>query len=369
MISEIRSIAELQQQYSSSNTPKMKARGVLIRRDLPNRLREHWNEFSSSLAHHSHDMEVEGSDGIGRKTQAPWVRIYSKSLSPSATIGFYMVIHFSTNGECCFVTVGCGASKWDNEKGDLVKYSNEEIEKKVNWAKNTFLEAGFKLDDFSDQIDIGSSHDLPKSFEKATVLCQRHKIETVTENEMVESICQALEYLKVIYDNYSQLKDLTQSEISQIEVDAIVNPSKKNAGSRQGYGLSAPERRAVELRAMKVTKEHLSSLGYELEDTSARKPFDFLAKKEGEEVKVEVKGTTSNEVDAIMMTSNEVDLHIAEQGSTALAIVSKITFLKRGSKAECNGGVLEFIYPWAIDEWHLTPKAFLVGRSDNNNMQ
>ena len=99
MLEEIKEIARLQQLYSSDNTPEMKQRGVFIRSELPNALKKHWNQFTDSITKFSKDLSIEGSDGIGRKTQAPWVRIFSKELSPSATIGYYLVIHFSTNGK------------------------------------------------------------------------------------------------------------------------------------------------------------------------------------------------------------------------------------------------------------------------------
>jgi hypothetical protein len=34
---------------------------------------------------------------VGRKTEAPWVWLYSEGLSPSAPIGFYVGIHFALN--------------------------------------------------------------------------------------------------------------------------------------------------------------------------------------------------------------------------------------------------------------------------------
>lgn len=127
--------------------------------------------------------------------------------------------------------------------------------------------------------------------------------------------------------------------------------------------MSAPERKAVEIRAMEVTLNHLISLGYKVKNTSANNPFDYLAKKAGETIKVEVKGTTSISADAVMMTSNEVELHKNEVGTIALAIVRQIKFTERGVQAKCEGGLLEFIYPWRIEKWTLEPKAYLVRRS------
>lgn len=363
MIKEIQEIARLQLRYSSNNTSEMERRGVLIRSELPNSLKKHWGEYTESIAKYSEDLGIQGSDGIGRKTQAPWVRIYSKELSPSATTGFYLVIHFSTNGEYFFITLGCGASKWDSEKGDLVKYSDAEIKGKVDWALGALRRANLDMSHFKDTINIGSAHSLPKSFEKATILCKSYEVISASEHAISTTICNALILLSAVYDYCSELSDLPQSDISKSEIEAVVNPSKKNLNRRQGYGLTAPEKKAVELRAMEVTHEYLRRLGYTLKDTSSKHPFDYLAIKEKESIKVEVKGTTSGLVDSIMMTSNEVELHTIEAGSTALAIVSNIEFIERGLKAKCNGGTIEYFYPWHIKQWSLEPKAFLVLRT------
>ncbi len=362
MIKVIQEIASLQQYYSSENTSEMQRRGVLIRKELPSALKANWIDYKNAIGRFSKDLDVEGSDGIGRKTQAPWVRIYSSVLSPSATTGFYVVIHFSANGQYCFITVGCGANKWDSDKGDLVAYSNEEIKAKVGWALAALKKANVDTSHFADQINIGSTYPLPKSFEKATILCKTYEVSSLSNEQISDTIYKALSSLSSIYDRCSELNDLPQSDILKSEIESVINPSKKNLNTRQGYGLSGAERKAVEHRAMNVTHEYLSKLGYKLKDTSAKHPFDYLATKGGETIKVEVKGTTSGLVDSIMMTSNEVELHTNEAGTTALAIVSEIEFVERGEKANCRGGVIEYCYPWDIEQWKLEPKAFLVVR-------
>ena len=63
-----------------------------------------------------------------------------------------------------------------------------------------------------------------------------------------------------------------------------------------------------------------------------------------------------------MMTRNEVELHRAERGSTALVIVSGIA-LKRGERVTAAGGEIEVLLGWDIDAWSLTATAFRVERS------
>lgn len=358
----IKQIAQLQTQYSSENTPLMAERGLLIRQHLPKALSAHANTFAERLGSHGSFLKIEGSDGIGRKTQAPWVRLFSEELSPSATTGFYVVLHFSVSGELCFVTVGCSATRWDNDKGDLVKTSDDDLKAKVDWAIGVLDKKGLDRSAFTDTISIGSEHSLPKSFEKATVLCRSLRVAEITDGEVVESISQALSFLAVIYDHYGQLSDLTPDDIATIDIEAIASPQRRDASSRQGFGLTGPERRAVELRAMEVALERLTVEGYDVEDVSATSSYDYLASREGGQIKVEVKGTTSEQADAVFMTAKEVALHSSAQETTALLIVSGISFTQRGPQAKCTGGAVEFICPWNIGQWELIPKAFIVRR-------
>ena len=62
-----------------------------------------------------------------------------------------------------------------------------------------------------------------------------------------------------------------------------------------------------------------------------------------------------------MMTSNEISLHQEEQGFTAAALVSQINLVK-GAEPICNGGKLEFLLVWQIDEWSFEPTSYCVTR-------
>lgn len=345
MIPAIQRIAQLQLQYSSTNTPAMQERGFPIRRDLPELLRDHIGTFQAHIGRFANDLAIEGRDGMGRKTEAPWVRLYSERLSPSATTGFYVVIHFALDGRAFFVTLGCGSSKWNSDRGDLTPYSDEELAKKVAWAKNVLRLSGIDTSNFSDQIAIGSSRPLPRSFEKATVLAKALDPVSTDVAGLVSTIAEALQILRVIYDAFDQRADLPTSTSIDLDLRSITDPKAGVSNGRQGYGLTPPERRAVELRAMDITRAHLEDLGYKVTDTSASNSFDFLAESTNQTIKVEVKGSTSVDVDAILMTSNEVALHTREAGHTALAIVSGIVIVRSDDDIRCVGGTLEFHLP------------------------
>lgn len=166
----------------------------------------------NAMGPYGDEIFIEGSDGIGRKTQAPWTRISARSSSPSATTGYYVVMHFSTDGTRLYVTLGCGSTKWDTDRGDLRFYSDTELERRVSWAHDLLEQYGFDLSRFPDAIDIGATTRLPRSFEKATVLCKTFQVDQVTDQGVFLAIQSALEMLPPIYDAHATGADLLQSE-------------------------------------------------------------------------------------------------------------------------------------------------------------
>ena len=164
-------ICELQPQYSSSNTDAMKERGRLIRTSLASELRDRIPICQTVFDPVFDDLAVESSDGIGRKTEAPWVRLFSRAMSPNPREGFYLVLHFAADGSAMFVTVGCGSTIWSG--GDLKSVSDEELHTRTSWARSVVTQKFGSLHPFTDQIALGAMAPLPRTFEKATAFAKR----------------------------------------------------------------------------------------------------------------------------------------------------------------------------------------------------
>lgn len=89
-------------------------------------------------------------------------------------------------------------------------------------------------------------------------------------------------------------------------VQSIVAPLRLRKG--QGRGLSGPERRLVEIEAMRQARQWLTREGFKFKDVSADESCDFRAERNGEKWVIEVKGTTEGP-GSILLTANEVALH------------------------------------------------------------
>ena len=352
-------ISSLQPHYSPDNTDEMQLRGHLVRDTLVDEIKSRREILKNALGDFGMDFDVGASDGMGRKTEAPWVRFHSRSMSPSPREGYYFVIHFSRDGRFVFFTVGCGSTIWKN--GSLKPVPRNELQERVNTARKQIVNVLGSLGSFKDEIILGAKAPLPQTFERATATAKKIEVTSIEGINLEELLVEGAIQLAAVYQMQSIGGDLNQEFKDQIAIDEAIKPTRNNSSKTQGFRLTAGERKAVELQAMHVTSSWFLANGYSVSDTSATESFDLLVEKDGSSKKVEVKGSTSQELNSIMMTSNEVLLHQKEQGSTALALVSQINLVK-GAKPECNGGNLEVILDWQIDEWSIEPTSFRVTR-------
>ena len=358
----LRAIAELQPSYSSENTPPMQERGRLIRHELVAHIRGLQPELAAAMAEFGADFIVGASDGIGRKTEAPWVRFASREMSPNPTDGFYVVIHFSADGSAVWVTVGCGSTIWTG--GDLRPLPTQELKRRTDWAR-AIVEGRFgSIAPFTDEIALGAKAALPQTFERATALAQRFDPAALDDSSFEASLRRAAEFLAEIYRSQRTGAHLTPAQVGEMQLEELSRPSRQLLKG-QGIGLTAAERRAVELRAMALARAWLEAEGYKVVDRSAKASFDFEATKGGEVMKVEVKGTTSPAFDAFFMTRNEVLLHQEQAGATALVMVSGIRLESVGGEVKATGGKCEVSLPWDISEWVLDAMAYRVTRGVN----
>lgn len=337
----------------------MQERGHLIRSDLVQELRGRIPMLRQAFDPVFDDLAVEASDGIGRKTEAPWIRLYSKAMSPNPREGFYVVVHFAADGSACFFTIGCGSTVWSG--GDLRPISDAQLATKTSWARSVVEQRWRTLTPFADTIALGARAPLPRTFEKATAIARRIPVESIDDFDLDDLLLRAAERLSSIYLAQLDQRDIPPGDQSALDIEGILKPLRRRPRA-QGIGLTSTERRAVELRAMHLAMQFLKSEGFECEDQSESESFDILAQREGKTLKIEVKGTTSEVCESVMMTRNEIELHRKEKGATGLLIVSGVQLDRNSEKLAAFGGVVEALLHWDIDEWMLECVAFQVRR-------
>ena len=358
MIETMRRVLKLQPQYSLDTQSKtaMQERGRLLKRDLFEEFNAISGRLSEALGRFGADFHVQASDGQGLKSELPWLRFFSKEMSPGPREGYCVVVYFSTDGSAVHVTIGCGASKCVN--GSFSSLPRAELERRTRWAKRAIKAANGSVGPFMDTPDYGATKEMGRRLQRATVVAKRIPVEELDDSKMVSYLVDAAALLRLIYEAQADGRDVSHADLQ--EHVSHQASGKRRRGSGQGFRISPGDRRLVEQRAMRLVEKRLKELQFRVRDTSANHPYDFMATKEGARLKIEVKGTTSDEMGAISMTRNEVDLHRKEKGRTALFVVVGIRLVGRDDDRRAEGGTVKPFLKWNIDDWRVEPSQYRV---------
>lgn len=131
----------------------------------------------------------------------------------------------------------------------------------------------------------------------------------------------------------------------------------RRSAKGQRFMLSAAARRAVELHAQCMVEEHFIGLNYEVEDVSRTHSYDLRCTRDGEELHIEVKGTTG-QGESVFLTRNEVKHARQNSDRMVLALVSDIELVGNSQRPAARGGKLRLIWPWDVDSGTLSPTQF-----------
>jgi hypothetical protein len=147
------------------------------------------------------------------------------------------------------------------------------------------------------------------------------------------------------------------SPVEQAE-DAVYQAAGKTArrGRGLGFQLDQAAKVAVEVHAMNDAAKFYGD-SWNVEDVHGRESYDLVCRRGDQELRVEVKGTTTDGAEVIL-TPNEVE-HARSFEHTALFILSNIKLERADDGAVlATGGVRHVLDPWSIDNGTLKPIGF-----------
>ena len=204
-------VLELQHSWSNENTPQMQERGQLIRKELPLAVKALLPEPGSL----PFTPEVEGRDATGKKSRVPWVRIYSKSHSPSAMKGWYVVFLFAADGSRAYLTLGSGTSTM--ESGTFKLQPQEVLQARIAWAREKLSNAD--TSDLITAIDLADAGNLGPQYERGTVYAYQFDAgQDHDEDQIAERLQHLLTLLTELYAD-----DETDDEATAGITDAVVH--------------------------------------------------------------------------------------------------------------------------------------------------
>ncbi|HGT3367021.1 TPA: DUF3883 domain-containing protein [Pseudomonas aeruginosa] len=129
-------------------------------------------------------------------------------------------------------------------------------------------------------------------------------------------------------------------------IDIQPSPRHKSSEINTGLGLSAMERKCVELHAMEIARKLYEEEGWMVIDTSASHPYDLRATRNTEKRFIEVKGTTGKGA-SIILTHGEITHAKANPQDCVLLVVSEIRLEKSIDRMKAFGGKIST----HLDHW------------------
>lgn len=356
----LRDVLQLQPEWRPENTPAMQERGRLIRHDVASWLRERLPALKSALAEID-DWQVEARDATGLKAEIPWVRVYSASRSPSATRGWYVVYLFGAQGDRVYLSLMQGTTRWEN--GEFQPRPQPELRQRAQWARDVLAARLRARPDLVEVIALKARKSkLGKAYEAGTVAAFEYSSEDLPSDEVLSGdLTFLVGVLSDLYRLAPQAIDLPGEMPPEI-ADAVVAAERSAGKARRGQGLQLDQaaRVAIERRAVAVATKYLADEGYAVTDVGATESYDLDARRGEQRLYVEVKGTTTvwSSDSEIILTKNEVDLHLREHPNNMLLIVSRIVLDRSAAPPSASGGELKVVHPWQIAPANLKPVTY-----------
>lgn len=223
-IEVLNEVLELQKLWSKESTQPMDRRGHLIRIEGPKFLRLMLPSDSTL----SFDPKVEGRDGTGLKTRVPWIRIYDKMHSPSATQGWYVVFLFSFDGSAVYLSLNQGTTIF--VQGSFKNRSRDSLLINVERARNIISSP--LIDDFLLKINLHDPRGLGEQYEYGNVFARRYDAQSMpNESQLQQDLVDFLKMLDQLYQAVSQLEGEEQikaKELEEIPVTKMVEEVSEN---------------------------------------------------------------------------------------------------------------------------------------------
>ncbi|MFI7038402.1 MrcB family domain-containing protein [Microbispora rosea] len=353
---------DLQHEWSAQNTSAMKRRGVVVRHELPAQLREHVDALASAMGVPANDLGIEGKDGTGLKTEIPWIRVFSRERSPSATSGWFVVYLLSATGDRVYLSLMQGTTVWNGS--DFTPRKPAELRARVDWALPLIAGRATGRDDLVREIRLHArKSQLGAGYEAGSVVALEYERDNIPDSKILaQDLIFMVELLSDVYEAEASSPYVPGNRAPEVleALEAAAMTAGRRGGrlKRQGFRLSAEERRAIELYSVRMATDYFEAQGWSVTDVGERESYDLLMTKGAERLHAEVKGTTSTGGE-VVLTRAEVETQRSLSPHNALVVVHSIVLDRSTTPPTVSGGTLRCASPWTIEEDDLTVVSYL----------
>ena len=249
----------------SESTSKSGAKIRIVKQDhdIYNLVRTQWLEAISKNIN-LNKYTVESLVGLGNISAAPWLTIMDKSITESATEGFYVVYLFSRSAKKLYLSIGIGATQFQ----EIYGITNECLDK-ISIARNQFqnLFQKYKPANTIDKIDLleddldfeealkGSGRNLVSCYERGTNFSKEYNIDQINDEILAKDLNEYMNlYANIVNDPNAENLDI----IAETTIDnAKLTQNKKNVSTDYDIPTYAPREQSKK-KTKKISTVHLS---------------------------------------------------------------------------------------------------------------
>ncbi len=187
---------------------------------------------------------VDSSVGKGNLRPGPWLNIMDKSITESATEGYYLAYLFSRSAQKLYLSVAIAGTQFQDIYGmkqeavEKIEIFTKQWQKLFNHLKpNNVVE---KIDLLEDHLSFekpvsGSSRNLTLLFEKGSFFIQEYDMKKLDENKLNEDL---KEYVGI----YNDIVNDPKSENFDIGAETVLDRTKKkNKEDKIEYNYNIPD--------------------------------------------------------------------------------------------------------------------------------
>lgn len=140
------------------------------------------------------EFKIEGSFGNGNIARVPWVAVFNKKVTESAQDGHYIVLLFSEDMRCCYLSLNQGVTTFENQYS--AKLARQKIKETADRALSYFTP---HLEAILGEIDLAATGHLGKGYELGAIESFRYE-RTAPPDEAAVA-----EHFKILLSHYDTL--------------------------------------------------------------------------------------------------------------------------------------------------------------------
>lgn len=208
---------------------------------------------------------VKASIGVGQKSEIPWLCIFNRNITKSATKGIYLCFLFKSDMTGFYLVLGQGITTFENLYGKD-KYNN--IKKVAKYFQNLIDNKTFSKED----INLNGQNSLAKGYEEGTIISKYYKKNQYDENELLhdlmhmkniyDDICLNLEdisYMKIVDNVIQSMNNKIQISEAQKTIEKFLDDKNKNKPLLELIDVPVPKKRS---NFENITKKQIGKTDY-----------------------------------------------------------------------------------------------------------